>query len=152
MSFILTDQVRQQIDAMIKEWVEVNNDTKSRCVAQFNLIWKWAGYTQKCHAKTALQKSYKENIDYSTFEVAKVGNRGDKPKKKILLTLNAAKQFLFQAPTDQGKAIWVYFIEAENKWRELKKDVKEARKTLLLTSSSSNDWLSSSSTKISINT
>lgn len=118
-----------EIDLKMKEWVAAERNGE-RFVADFNLLWRWAGYTQKGNAKTKMEKILKLGTDYTVLSFsanAKKPSTGGRPSQSILLTMDSSKHFLLQAPTSQGRAVREYFIEVEKRWRLLKDNVDNGR-------------------------
>ncbi len=98
----------------------------------FDFAWRWAGYSRKDHAKTALISSLlEENIDYIIFAPEYSGaknaiatnedNRGGHNKEFIRLNIDALKQFCLSANTAKGKECRNYVIRCEKELRALAK-------------------------------
>ena len=127
MSIALSAVIKTEVDTNLQQWlneIESSSDPSAK-VVDFDVLWKWAGYKQKGHAKTALEKLLLVERDFLLSRVRK--NSRGQPREQILLTIAAAEEFLMQAPTEQGKAVRHYFIECEKKWRLLKTNVDNGR-------------------------
>lgn len=140
---LLTDETKRDIENNIFQWLnelEQNNEPGAKIV-DFDVVWKW-GYQHKQHAKRKLLKCVSANDmvssrsgERSTNQISLIrsgeqtigGGRGGHNKEQILLTLNAAKQFLLQAPNGKGDLIRQHFIDSEQKWRLLKTNVDSGR-------------------------
>ena len=122
----LSSVVMTEVDTNLRQWLndlESRNDPSAK-VVDFDPVWKWAGYTRRNNAKAGLSKILAPEKD---FCCALSKSTGGRPREQILLTIDAAKEFLFQAPTEQGKAVRHYFIQCEKKWRLLQTNVDNGR-------------------------
>lgn len=122
----ISNAVMTDVDTNLHKWLnelELKNDPSAK-VVDLDIVSQWAGYGRKIEAKRAIQKYLKPDVD---FCAALLKSTGGRPREQILLTIDAAKEFLFQAPTTQGKAVRHYFIECEKKWRLLKTNVDNGR-------------------------
>jgi hypothetical protein len=124
----LSTDIKEQIDNALSMWLEKEQEGNA-FPCDFDLVWKWAGYTRKDTAKSALIRLCKEGSDYCQngfpFQTGKP--LGGRPAQTISLTRNAAKHVLMQAGTIQGSAVREYFIEAESKWRLLTTNLANGR-------------------------
>lgn len=127
----LSSVVMTEVDTNLRQWLnelESKKDPNAK-VVDFEPVWKWAGYSQKGHAKTALDNQLVVGRDFCLSKVRKTNSsgKGTHTETVIMLTIAAAEEFLMQAPTEQGKAVRHYFIQCEKKWRLLKTNVDNGR-------------------------
>lgn len=131
----LLQSTKDDISKAISHWIEVEEAKEEQYPCDFDLIWKWAGYSNKSHAKRKLLSCLVEGTDYvqtiavpigSTFKTIADPNgggpsRGGQNKISIYLSVDAAKGFLLQTPTPIGRAVRLFFIQAEKECRHLKR-------------------------------
>ena len=83
----------------------------------FDLLWRWCGYSRKDKGKQMLAKNFEDGIDYRLHQVGETREDGSFSHywTKIELTTDCAKEFGMLAQTDKGKLVRKYFIAAEKK-------------------------------------
>jgi phage anti-repressor protein len=109
MSIILAESHASIID----KWMEQERHGV-KFPADFEIVWKIAGYSTKQKGKNKL-KYLVEGKDFLTDQLK--SSTGGRPSHLIEMTCDAVKHFCLLAETDQGQAIRQYFIEAEKKWK-----------------------------------
>ena len=57
------NSIKQQIDTQLPLWLEAAEKNHQAFPCDFDVLWKWAGYSRKDHAKTAL-KELKTGSDF----------------------------------------------------------------------------------------
>lgn len=82
----------------------------------FDLAYKWLGYTRKDNALQTLKDNFEKNVDY--ILLPKEGNGesqgfGARPSDIYRLTVGCLKEMGMLAKTDKGKQIRRYFLECE---------------------------------------
>ena len=90
------------------------NSPDSFCV-EFDFLWVWCGYLNKASAKRQLDK-FVEGKDFST---SLLKSNGGRQSKQFLLTPRCAKKLAIRAATEHGDRVCDFFIDAEEKLREL---------------------------------
>lgn len=91
-------------------------------------MWCGSGDTpEKTTQKLNSKKHLREGEDWHSCDRRIAAGNGSTIVKDIQLTLNAAKQFLLQAPNGKGDLIRQHFIDSEQKWRLLKTNVDNGR-------------------------
>ena len=133
---------------------QVSYNNTDKFVINFNDIYKWVGFTQKCHAKTLLINKFKENEDYKLIISRSRDNsrqaitRG-RNSEQILLTIQCFKKFCMKAETKESDKIYDYYIkleeiifkyiqehynnklhEKDNKLQEKEKEIQEKNRQL----------------------
>lgn len=120
---VVSDTLRGEIEVCIDKWLvemESQNDPNAK-VVDFELLVKW-GYTgsdAKSNAKRTLLSTLNSS-EYAISVLRDGKSRRGRPPERILLTLNAAKQFLLQAPTAKGQVVRQIFIDRERSWRNMR--------------------------------
>lgn len=112
-----TGIVRHDVLALIEEWIQSEQDGIEFPVP-FDAAWGIAGYSTKASAKRGI-KDLKEGKHFST-ELLKNKQKG-RSSESIKMSCDAFKHFCLLAKTDEGDEIREYFIEAEKKWKLVKK-------------------------------
>lgn len=108
-------------------------ETSEPFLVDFDFAWRWAGYSSKGNAKTALiQSVLEEKIDYVifAFELPEAKNaiatnsdsRGGHNREIIRLTVDGLKHFALSAKTQKGKDCRNYVIKCEKELRALAKE------------------------------
>ena len=99
----------------------------------FELAWRWIGYSRKNNAKAALLScGFNEGIDL-LIEKHSMESEFGKPKERITLTVDCFKTWAMMAATQKGREVRKYFIECERKLKEIvSKNVIPADKELFL--------------------
>ena len=88
----------------------------------FDVAWAWLGYTRKSNAKDKLVKSFVEGQDFCRkWSKSPDGGRS---KQLIMLTINCFKQLAMMAGTDKGKSVRNYFLDCEEKLKQIGGQVK----------------------------
>jgi phage anti-repressor protein len=88
-------------------------------IVDFDNVWKFIGYSDKGHAKTALKNKLVENIDFSFCEYSqKLGKEG-RPSEKIMLTVEAFKMFCMMANTYTGRQVRLWYIKMEETYKDI---------------------------------
>ena len=88
-------------------------------VFDFDLVWKWVGYSTKGNAKTKMLKELRENIDYKIEKIGqsksdlngqffKCKNGGDRKTEVIRLTKIGFRKFLIATQTHKSNLILEY--------------------------------------------
>ena len=90
------------------------NSPDSFCV-DFDFLWVWCGYLNKANAKRQLDK-FTEGKDFSSSMMKTPNGR---PSKHFLLTPRCAKKLAIRAATEHGDRVCDFFIDAEDRLREL---------------------------------
>jgi len=99
----------------------------------FDLAWKWLGYSRKNNAKAAfLECGFQADVD---FEVLLNNQQSDNHAglsvqeqavnarvEKIQLTVDCLKMWAMMAGTAKGKEVRLYFLECEKKYKQLLRD------------------------------
>ena len=102
--------------SIIDKWMEQERNGV-KFPADFDIVWKIAGYSNKANAKRKLTK-LSEGADFLRSDEMVVRPQGGGKKAQLIeMTCDAVKHFCLLAETEQGKAIRQYFIEAEKKWK-----------------------------------
>ena len=101
-------------------YLQYGKDTTA-FVVDFDIVWKWAGFSKVGNAKSLLIKHFIENKDYkvtSAFSEALLESgqkqNGGQNKEKILLTVNTFKKFCLKSSTVRATEICDYYIKMEN--------------------------------------
>ena len=102
-------------------YLQYGKDTTA-FVVDFDIVWKWAGFSKVGNAKSLLIKHFIENKDYkksaSSFSEALLESgqkqNGGQNKEKILLTVNTFKKFCLKSSTVRASEICDYYIKMEN--------------------------------------
>jgi phage anti-repressor protein len=80
----------------------------------FDLAWKWIGYTRKDNAKRILMRSFKSPNHFLIIEeMVKRDQGGGRQLEKVWLTLDCFKCFAMMANTAKGDEIRQYFLDCE---------------------------------------
>lgn len=77
----------------------------------FDLAWKWIGWSKKQDAKNVLLNNFELDIDFLRKGVKSPS--GGRPSELILLTIDCFKSLSMIAGTSMGKEIRKYFLECE---------------------------------------
>lgn len=92
-------------------------NSSSEFPVDFELAWKWLGFSTKGNAKRTLVKNFVENEDFWVIHVEKSeksSSRGGLTHREdIWLTTNCLKEMGMIAGSLQGKAIRKYFLQCE---------------------------------------
>jgi phage anti-repressor protein len=112
MSIILAESHATIID----KWMEQERNGV-RFPADFEIVWKISGYSNKANAKRKLSKLSEGSDFIISDEMVSRPQGGGKKAHLIKMTCDAVKHFCLLAETDQGRAIRQYFIEAEKRWK-----------------------------------
>lgn len=113
------------------------NHDSNEFVIDLDDIWKWLGFSRKCHCKVVLEKNFQKDIDYkinqnenfasevaeakSENEIDKEGRknsseqetRGGYNKEQILMTIKTFKKLCLKSNTKKADQIHEYFIRLE---------------------------------------
>lgn len=84
---------------------------------EFDLGWKWLGYSDKRTAKQFLLKNFKLDIDYTVLQPPLGTLAVPNPEQVIRLTVDTFKMWAMMAGTAQGKQVRLYFIECEKQFK-----------------------------------
>ncbi len=81
----------------------------------FDLAWRWIGYSTKQKAKNKLTNNFELEVDYTLTQMVKrvEGNKGGGSVQFefICLTIDCFKSLGMMAGTEKGKEIRRYFLE-----------------------------------------
>lgn len=92
----------------------------------FDQAWEWVGYNQKSDAKVALEKNFKEELNFRKLAEVRLQQEGNRkvkrPYEKILLTVDTFKMFCMLAQTSKGNEVREYFIKVEKRLYQLTRD------------------------------
>lgn len=105
--------VQESIATILNKWMEQERNG-THFPADFDIVWKIAGYSSKQKAKNKL-KYLKEEVDFLTDRMK--SPNGGRPSELIEMTCDAVKHFCLLAETEEGRNIRQYFIETEKKWK-----------------------------------
>ncbi len=117
----LNTEEQQQFVNSFKLYLKYGYD-ETAFVIDFDIVWKWIGFTRKDNAKTLLIKKFIENKDFmlSNSAPAITGalsnsniNSTANNKEIILLTVSAFKKFCMKASTKRADEICEYYIKME---------------------------------------
>ncbi len=85
--------------------------------ADFDLAWRWMGYSTKQKAKNKLTNNFDLEVDYTLTQMVKrvEGNNGGGSVQfeSICLTIDCFKSLGMMAGTEKGKEIRRYFLHCE---------------------------------------
>ena len=86
----------------------------------FDLAWKWIGYSRKDNAKAALRDNFIEDTDFLLLnsQEQKEGSGGHN-REQIHLTLDCFKAFCMMAGTAKGKEGRAYLSRRDNELLEI---------------------------------
>jgi hypothetical protein len=105
--------VDQEVSSLLDQWIE-NEQNGVQFPVPFEIALTIAGYSNKANAKRALSELC-EGVEYSSYLMKTP--KGGRPSEVIMLSIKGFKEFCLLARTTQGKAIRLYFIDAEEKWQ-----------------------------------
>ncbi len=92
-------------------------DSNDRFPVDFDLAWKWCGYTRKNNALAKLiADGFEEGLDYISAEKGAEKSHGN--SSNYSLTVDCFKHFGMMAKTEQGKQIRRYFLQCEKSHKE----------------------------------
>jgi hypothetical protein len=86
----------------------------------FDLAWKWLGYSKKENAKAALTAEAVEGSDFRVSLINQENSKGGRPGEQIALTVDCFKSWAMMAKTPQGKAVRQYYLQVEKDWKRLR--------------------------------
>jgi hypothetical protein len=109
----MSELIKSDITSLLDSWIEAEKNGVQFPVP-FDLAWQMAGYATKASAKRAL-KDLNEGIEFSTQLLKNA--RAGRSSESINFSLKGVKEFCLLARTPEGKAIRLYFIDAEEKWQ-----------------------------------
>lgn len=95
-------------------------ENQSNFVVDFDLIWRWLGYSRKDKAKECLIKNFSAEIDYKVFHHKVENFTGGRPQQVVYVTKDCFKSFCMISQTPQGKEIRLWYLQIEKEWREMK--------------------------------
>jgi phage anti-repressor protein len=110
--------VRQDVQSLVDGWLKAEQEG-TQFPVDFDIAWSIAGYTRKDNAKRKLVSTASglvKDEDFA-FLISEEWSQEGRSSDLIVMTCDAFKQFCLMAKTDQGKAIRLYFIDAEKKWK-----------------------------------
>lgn len=125
---MLTDAFRtEEEQTFIKHfhlYAQYGND-KTQHVIDFDLVWKWMGYSRKGNAKRNLIKYFEEGTDYRIENMllnSKKQVHGGHNKETIMLSTHAFKSLCMLSNSEKGKHTRAYYIRMEEVLFEYMKD------------------------------
>lgn len=95
-------------------------ENQSDFVVDFELIWRWLGYSRKAKAKEHLTKNFDQNVDYKVLHHEVQNSTGGRPQQVVYVTIDCFKSFCMLSQTAQGKQVRLWYLQIEKEWRELK--------------------------------
>ena len=121
---ITKENIAEKLDPYFDKWLKLKDFNPKGFHANFDIIWRAAGYSFKADAKKVLKSQYEEGFDFSGNRLKSTGGR---TAERIMLTVDSAKEFLIGASTANGRLFKHYFIEVEDRYRKLKKELYSGR-------------------------
>jgi len=119
----------------------LNYDSKKDFVVDFDIVWKWCGFSRKSDGKRVLDKHFTIDIDYIILRQPPQNSKeGGRPVEKITITINTFKKFCLKAGTKKADEIHDYYIKLEEllqetineETNELRLQLQNKEKDLLL--------------------
>ena len=119
-------------------YCSLNYDPKKDFVIDFDDLWKWLGFSRKDNAKTVLNKTFVEEVDYKVEKTAPATSgavlesvNGGQNKEKIMLNVNAFKKFCLKSGTKKADEVHDYYLKLEELLQEtVNEETNELRKQL----------------------
>ena len=94
----------------------LNYDKNMDFVVDLDNIWKWLGFQQKQHAKTMIEKNFKNDVDYKNLtasDAPKIKINGGQNKQIVMLTVRCFKSLCLKAQTKKAEEIHEYYMKME---------------------------------------
>ena len=121
-----TSEEQQLFIQNFRMYLEYGEDD-TKFPIDFDIVWKWSGFTQKIHAKQLLIKYFKENDNFiiqknrsrgtdSGFLTPEQSNKinGVQNKETIMLNVSTFKKFCLKSSTKKADEIHDYYIKMES--------------------------------------
>lgn len=119
----LNTEEQQIFIKSFKPYLEYNND-ETAFVISFNDVWEWIAFSHKDNVRNLLIRNFLENIDY--IEVFP-----EEESEKIMMNVNAFKEFCIFINTDKSKEVRKNYIKMENIMHQcIKEELLEHADTL----------------------
>ena len=110
LSAFTSDEERLFINSFTT-FLQVANRDKD-FVIDLDILWKWLGYTKKCNAKSALTRHFEDGVHY-IVQNDNTSARGGNNHERIMMTVNAMKEFCIKSNTPQAEKVRKYYLKLE---------------------------------------
>ncbi len=108
----------------------MENDPDKDFVIDFDLAWKWAGFSRKDNAVRLLRSKFQPHINYSEWILrTEEASNSQAAGTRIMLTINTFKDFCLRADTKQADNIRGYYIKLEKLFHSCHKEYMESQLT-----------------------
>lgn len=96
--------------------------SKEQYPVDFEVAWVWIGYSKKQSARNKLVNNFVEGQDFLPKCIK--NPHGGRSSQSFVLTINCFKQLAMMAGTDKGKSVRNYFLDCEEKLKQIGGQVK----------------------------
>lgn len=110
-----------------EEWLDKAERTPDAMSVDFDRAWRFMGYSTKGNAHVVLKKNFELGREYSLLKVQKTNSSGKGVHMEdiIMMKIDTFKKFCLIAATTEGNLAREYFIDAEKKFRTLKRAAED---------------------------